>query len=120
MPRPPALPVGDKLTLVMGVLTGKWTVAQAARRAGVSDQSILNWRRQFIEGGRVGLEPGAGNRVTRREADLLAEVERLKKALGETCLELIVWRNLVRHGNAAITSDAGDSTPASRPETSPR
>ncbi|MFI6504043.1 transposase [Nonomuraea typhae] len=115
MPRPPALPVGDKLTLVMGVLTGKWTVAEAARRARVSDQSILNWRRQFIEGGRIGLEPGGGNRVTQREADLLAEVDRLKKALGETCLELSVWRNLVRHGDGAATSDADDSRQGNGP-----
>jgi transposase len=105
MPRPPALPVGDKLTLVLGVLAGKWTVAEAARRAGVSEQSILNWRKQFIEGGRVGLHAGAANRRTEREADLLAEIDRLKTALGETYLELDTWRKLVLHGRGALAPE---------------
>ncbi|MGV9381922.1 transposase [Nonomuraea sp. NPDC003707] len=106
MPRPPALPVSDKLTLVLGVLAGEWTVAEAARRADVSEQSILNWRKQFIEGGRMGLRAGAANRHTEREADLLAEVNRLKTALGETYLELNTWRKLVLHGRGALAPEA--------------
>lgn len=92
MPRPPALPVNDKLVIVLAVLSGKQTVAQAARQAEVSEQSILNWRKQFIEGGRTGLEGALANRVSEREADLTAEIKRLKTVLGEVYLELNTWR----------------------------
>lgn len=94
MPRPPALPADDKLAIVLAVLSGKHTVAEAARRAEVSEQSILNWRKQFIEGGRSGLEGALANRASEREADLAAEVKRLKTVLGEVYLELNTWRKV--------------------------
>jgi transposase len=35
---------------VLSILAGEVTVAEAARRAKVSEQSVGNWKRQFLEG----------------------------------------------------------------------
>ncbi|MEV2271161.1 helix-turn-helix domain-containing protein [Nonomuraea africana] len=55
MPQPPAIPVDEKVRIVPSILAGEMTVAQAARRTRVSEQSIGTWKRQFIENGRAGL-----------------------------------------------------------------
>jgi hypothetical protein len=40
MVRPPALPPEKKVRIVLSILAGEMTVAEAARRAKVSEQSI--------------------------------------------------------------------------------
>lgn len=91
MPHPPAMPVDDKVRVVLAILAGELTVAEAARRAKVSEQSVSVWKRQFIEHGRAGLASGR-SRASTREAQLEAEVEDLKTALGEAHVELRVWK----------------------------
>lgn len=39
MPRPPAVPPEEKVRLVLSVLAGEMTIAEAARRGKVSEQS---------------------------------------------------------------------------------
>ncbi|MFN6121149.1 MAG: transposase [Actinomycetes bacterium] len=36
---------------MLSVLRGEQTIAEAARREGVSQTSIANWRDQFLDGG---------------------------------------------------------------------
>jgi transposase len=95
MPRPPALPAEQKTRLVLAVLSKEHSVSEAARMARVSEQSIANWRRQFVEGGSVAL---AGRAPTspagQREAALRKEVDRLKQALGEAYVELMACRRV--------------------------
>jgi transposase len=91
MPRPPVIPVEKKLQIVLSVLAGEVSVAEAARRSKVSEQSVGNWKRQFIESGRAGLAAGSG-KPTSREQTLETEVEELKAALGEAHVELRVWK----------------------------
>ncbi|MFF5519102.1 transposase [Streptomyces coeruleorubidus] len=72
------------------VMSGELTAAEAAREAGVSEQSVSNWRRQFIEGGRNGLA-GDGGRHTEeasRIAELAKENAMLKTTIGELYMEL--------------------------------
>jgi transposase len=92
MARPVVLSVEDKFRLVVAVISGELTVAEAARRSKVSEQSIGNWKRQFLEGGKQGLadggRPGSHPQVRRLED----EVEELKAALGEAHVELRVWK----------------------------
>ena len=92
MARPAVISVEDKFRLVLSVIAGEMSVAEAARRAKVSEQSIGNWKRQFLEGGKQGLadgnRPGSSPQVSRLEA----EVEELKAALGEAHVELRVWK----------------------------
>lgn len=90
MPHPPALPVEDKVRIVLSILAGELTVAEAARRAKVAEQSVSAWKRQFIEHGRAGLSSGRSR--TTREAQLEAEVADLTTALGEAHVELRVWK----------------------------
>ncbi|WP_370420616.1 transposase [Streptomyces sp. QH1-20] len=88
MGRPPALPADEKFTLVLGVLTGEETAAEAARRAGVSEQSVWNWRRQFIEAGRLGLTGEVMTRDAARADDMSKEISTLKTTIGELYVEL--------------------------------
>ncbi|MGW1378239.1 transposase [Streptomyces sp. NPDC002446] len=90
MGRPPILPTDQKFALVLRVVTGELTAAEAAREAGVSEQSVSNWRRQFIEGGRDGLAGGGGRdaEVASLIADLTQENANLKATIGELYIEL--------------------------------
>jgi len=94
MARPPAIPPQEKVRIVLAVLAGEQTVAQAARLARVSEQSIANWRRQFIEGGTAKLKRVTADGPTLREEQLLLQVRQLKAALGEAYVELMALRKL--------------------------
>ena len=91
MARPAAVPAEEKTRIVLSVLAGEVTVAEAARRAKVSEQSVGSWKRQFLEAGRTGLAAGKSGPST-REAQLEAQVEDLTQALGEAHLEARVWK----------------------------
>ena len=96
--RPPKHPVETKLRIVVSVLRGEQTAAEAARRHGVSETSIGKWKEQFLEGGRAGLAAAKDRRgPTGREAQLEAQVSELTQALGEAHVEL----RLAKRGGAA-------------------
>ncbi|MGW2410688.1 transposase [Streptomyces tubercidicus] len=90
MGRPPILPTDEKFALVLRVVSGELTAAEAAREAAVSEQSVSNWRRQFIEGGRSGLagEGGKDSESASRIAELVKENATLKATIGEMFIEL--------------------------------
>lgn len=92
MPRPPAVPPEEKSRLVLAILAGELTVAEAARKAKVSEQSVSNWKRLFLEAGRAGVAAGGKAGPSTRERQLLDELEEVKAALGETTVELRVWK----------------------------
>lgn len=96
MGRPPAFPTEQKTRIVLSILAGQTTVAQAARQYNVSEQSVGTWKRQFLTAGRAGLAPSGPNRAT-REAQLEREVEELRSALDEATVELRVWKKLVEY-----------------------
>ncbi|WP_222272989.1 helix-turn-helix domain-containing protein [Modestobacter marinus] len=96
MPRPPSLPPAEKQRLILSILAGEMTVAAAARQAKVSEQSVGNWKRQFLEAGAAGLAAGSGKPST-REQQLEAEVAELTTALGEAAVELRVWKKSAEH-----------------------
>jgi transposase len=48
MARPPVFPAEEKVRIVLSILAGEITVAEAARRAKVSEQSVGNWKRKFL------------------------------------------------------------------------
>ena len=52
---------------------------------------IGNWKRQFLEGGRAGIEAGKST-PTSRAQQLEAEVAELTQALGEAAVEIRVWK----------------------------
>jgi transposase len=97
MARQSVYSVEDKYRLVLAVISGEMSVAEAARKGGASEQSISNWKRQFLEGGKAGLTEGAPVGPNARERALLEEVEELKAALGEAHVELRVWKKSAEH-----------------------
>ena len=100
MARPPMHPVETKLKIVLSVLSGEASIAEAARRHGISETSIGKWKEQFLHGGRDGLEQGGRHgKPTGREAQLEAEVDDLTRALGEAHVEL---RALKRGGASGM------------------
>ncbi|AZS70352.1 hypothetical protein DDE74_04845 [Streptomyces lydicus] len=42
------MPADQKVAIVLAVLSGDTIAAEAARAAGVSDQTISSWKRRFI------------------------------------------------------------------------
>jgi transposase len=81
---------------VLAVLSGEVTVAEAARRHGVSAATINRCHNRFIGAGRAAMEDcmpggkgGRENFVTRRQR---AEIEQLKLALAEATVQLRIWQ----------------------------
>ena len=91
MTRPPLMSVERKTLIVVSILRGEVTMADAARREGVSQTSIAKWRDRFLAGGQAALSAGSHG-TSSREARLVAEVEELTSALGEAHMELRLWR----------------------------
>src|SRR6266508_5809505 len=76
------------------------SVAEAARRHGVTATTISNWRDRFIEAGKGGLEnkisgPAHGGTVAERR--LRSENEQLKLALAEQMVQLRLWQKGAEH-----------------------
>ncbi len=92
MGRPPVWSAEDKLRIVMAVLRGEVSMAEAARREGVSETSVGKWRAQFLDGGREALAAGGAAGPNAAEQRLLAELDELKIALGEASAELRVLK----------------------------
>lgn len=97
MSRPPVFPTEDKIRIVLSVLSGEMTIAEAARRNKVSEQSVSRWKAQFLAGGRAGVAGGGRTGSSGREEQLQAQVEELTTALGEAHVELRVWKKSAEH-----------------------
>ncbi len=91
MGRPPVFSAEVKTRIVLSVLSGETTIAQAARKEQVSEQSIGRWKAEFLEAGRTALAAGRSG-PSSREDQLAAQVEDLTQALGEAAVELRVWK----------------------------
>jgi transposase len=65
------------------------SIAEAARKEKVSEQSIGRWKAEFI--GRTALVAGRSG-PSSREEQLESEVVELTQALGEAHVELRVWK----------------------------
>jgi transposase len=93
--------VSEKQRIVLSVLRGECSVAEAARRNRCSETSITKWRDQFVQGGLGALEAGAARGPSAREAQLERELAEVTSALGEAHVEL---RLAKRDGASGFTS----------------
>lgn len=91
MGRPPKFSPETKARIVLSVLSGEVSIAEAARKEKVSEQSIGRWKAGFPEGGKTALAAGRSG-PSSREEQLEAQVEDLTQALGEAAVELRVWK----------------------------
>ena len=51
MAKPSKKSTEQKLQVVLAVLRGELSAVEAGRKAGVSEQSVHNWKRIFLESG---------------------------------------------------------------------
>ena len=86
----------EKLRVVLSVLRGEQSAVDAGRRVGVSEQTVHNWEKLVLDSGRDGLARGR-RRCSARESELEAENEELKAALGESHVQLRVWKRGAEH-----------------------
>ncbi|MEH0060012.1 helix-turn-helix domain-containing protein [Auritidibacter ignavus] len=107
MGKPPQIPVEKKTRIVLSVLAGEVTIAEAARREKISEQSIGRWKSDFLEAGKTGLAAGRSGPST-RESQLEAEVEDLTQALGEAAVEIRVWKKSAEGRLGLIVRPRGD------------
>jgi len=91
MGRPPVIPSEKKIRIVLSILAGEISLAEAARREKVSKQSIGRWKAEFLEGGKAALVAGKTGPSSREER-LESEVAELTQALGEAAVEIRVWK----------------------------
>ena len=91
MGRPPMIPPEKKTRIVLAILAGEMSIAEAARKEQVSEQSIGRWKAEFIDAGRTALVAGRSG-PSSREEQLESEVVELTQALGEAHVELRVWK----------------------------
>src|SRR5665213_1890360 len=91
MGRPLSVPAYLKSRIVLSVIAGEMSIAEAARREKISEQSIGRWKADFLEAGKTALVAGKSGPSTREE-QLEAEVAELTQALGEAAVELRVWK----------------------------
>ncbi|MEU2034256.1 transposase [Nocardia amamiensis] len=96
------IPVEDKVRVVLSVLSGEMSAAEAARRRGVSTASIGKWKQAFLEAGTKALDEipsgRAGLQGSPEQRRLRMENEQLKLALAEATVQLRVWQ----HGAALV------------------
>ncbi|MCT1608091.1 helix-turn-helix domain-containing protein [Nesterenkonia massiliensis] len=85
------MPAEKKTRIVLSVLAGEMSIAEAARKEKVSEQSIGRWKAEFLEAGKTALVAGRSG-PSSREEQLEAEVAELTQALGEAHLEARVWK----------------------------
>ncbi|GAB7189884.1 hypothetical protein NUM3379_05900 [Kineococcus sp. NUM-3379] len=94
--------------MVLVVLAGEVSMAEPARRHGVAQATVGNWRDRFITAGKEGLvpklpgTPGAGTSTERR---LRVENEQLKLALAEAVIQVRILQMATRYpdtGAAAV------------------
>ena len=67
MGRPPVIPAERKTRIVLSVLAGEMSIAEAARPEKVSEQSIGRWKADFLEAGKTALAAARSGPSTREE-----------------------------------------------------
>ena len=80
MGRPSTIPAEKKIRIVLAILAGEMSIAEAARKEKVSEQSIGRWKAEFIDAGRTALVAGRSG-PSSREEQLESEVVELTQAL---------------------------------------
>ena len=81
-----------RAALVMSLLKGETTVAEAARRHGLKVAEVEEWRERFL----LGAENALRARPKEDEALREEEVNRLKRKVGELTMDLDILREAAK------------------------
>lgn len=81
-----------RATLVLSLLKGETSVAEAARRHGLTVAEVEDWRDRFL----VGAENALRSRPKDDEALKEEQIKKLKQKIGELVLETDVLREALK------------------------
>jgi transposase len=87
--------VDEQIQVVLAVAKGGLSLAEAARRHGVTSATVGNWRDRFVDAGQAGMDrslPGPDGGQSQTERRLRHECEQLKLALAEATVQLRIWQ----------------------------
>ncbi len=87
--RPPAL--------VLEILRGDTSVAEAARKHGLTVADIEDWRERFLSGAENALR----SRPLNEDAQKDQEIKRLKQKVGELVMDVDILKEAT-HGNPSL------------------
>ena len=73
----------QKVAIVLEGLKGQTSVAELCRKNGISQSQYYKWRDRFLEGGSQALK----NRKSNSNAEYLARISELEKALGRATMK---------------------------------
>jgi transposase-like protein len=90
-----------RASLVVGLLKGETTAAEAARRHGLKVAEVEEWRDRFL----LGAENALRARQKKDEALREEEINRLKRKVGELTMDLDILREAARRPTTPGTSD---------------
>lgn len=86
----------DKARIVLAILAGEITAAEAARRCGMSAVQVTKWKHQFLEAGSARMlevpSGPAGRAGSPEQRRLTLENQELKLALAEATVQLRIWQ----------------------------
>jgi len=72
-----------KVAIVLEGLKGQTSVAELCRKNGISQSQYYKWRDRFLKGGSQALK----NRKSNSNAEYLARISELEKALGRATMK---------------------------------
>jgi transposase-like protein len=81
-----------RATLVLSILKGETSVAEAARRHGLTMAEIEDWRERFL----LGAENALRSRPKDEEALKEEQIKKLKQKIGDLVLETDVLREALK------------------------
>jgi transposase-like protein len=81
-----------RTALVLGILRGDTTAAEAARKYGLTVGEIEEWRDRFL----AGAENALRSRLLDEEVQKDHEVKRLKQKVGELVMELDIIKEAIK------------------------
>ena len=90
-----------RVALVLSLLRGETTVAEAARKHGITVAEIEQWRERFLLGAENALRPRPKDEEALREE----EIKRLQRKIGELTMDL----DIVKEANKLRPSMPGTS-----------
>jgi transposase-like protein len=90
-----------RAALVISLLKGETTAAEAARRHGLKVAEVEEWRDRFL----LGAENALCVRQKENEALREEEINRLKRKVGELAMDLDILREAARRPTTPGTSD---------------
>ena len=90
-----------RAALVISLLKGETTAAEAARHHGLKVAEVEEWRERFL----LGAENALRARQKEDEALREEEINRLKRKVGELTMDLDILREAARRPTTPGTSD---------------